>query len=94
MVSGRTDRYEWGDAMSNTGNHRLSARDTTRAGVLLAIPCLALLLVPIYARSGPEVLGFPFFYWYQFLWVLLASAFTHSAYVVIRRARHDSGDDA
>ncbi len=72
--------------MSDTGDHRLSARDKTLAGVLLAIPLLALLLVPVYARSGPELLGFPFFYWYQLMWVFLAAGFTHSAYLVIRRA--------
>jgi hypothetical protein len=75
--------------MTDTGDHRLSARDKTIAGVLLAIPCLALLLVPIYARSGPELLGFPFFYWYQLFWVFLAAGFTQAAYVVIRRARHE-----
>ncbi len=80
--------------MSDTGDHRLSARDRTIAGVLLAIPCLALLLVPIYARSGPELLGFPFFYWYQLVWVFLAAGFTQVAYVVIKRARHESEDAA
>jgi hypothetical protein len=76
--------------MTDTGDHRLSGRDKATAGVLLAIPLLALLLVPIYSRSGPELLGFPFFYWYQFAWVFLAAGFTHSAYVVIQRARHES----
>ena len=92
-VSGRFDRHKRGHAMTETGDHRLSARDKTTAGILLAIPCLALLLVPIYARSGPHLLGFPFFYWYQFLWVFLAAGFTHAAYVVIQRARHE-GDVA
>jgi Protein of unknown function (DUF3311) len=71
--------------------HGLRTRDKAIAGVLLAIPCLALLLVPIYARSGPELLGFPFFYWYQLGWVFLAAGFTQAAYVVIRRARHAEG---
>ncbi|MEJ7628640.1 MAG: DUF3311 domain-containing protein [Nocardioidaceae bacterium] len=80
--------------MSDSENLRLSTRDKTTAGVLLTIPLLALLLVPIYARSGPELLGFPFFYWYQLLWVFLAAGLTHSAYVVIRRARHETGGDS
>ena len=80
--------------MTDTGDRRLSARDKTLAGVLLAIPCLALLLVPTYARSGPELLGFPFFYWYQLGWVFLAAGFTHFAFVVIKRARHQSEDAA
>lgn len=40
----------------------------------LLLPYLALLFPRIYARSTPALFGFPFFYWYQFAWVLLASA--------------------
>jgi hypothetical protein len=29
--------------------------------------------VPFYNKELPEVLGFPFFYWYQFLWVPITS---------------------
>jgi len=57
------------------------------AGVLLAIPVAALLIVGIYAHEDPHLWGFPFFYWYQFAWVFLASGFTYAAYVVILRAR-------
>jgi hypothetical protein len=59
------------------------------AGVLLAVPIVALAIVPVYSRDNPRLWGFPFFYWYQFLWVFLASAFTWSAYLVIRRARRE-----
>jgi hypothetical protein len=57
------------------------------AGILLAIPLAALALVPIYAKKDPHLWGFPFFYWYQFMWVFLASVFTYSAYLVIEHAR-------
>ena len=57
------------------------------AGVLLAIPVVALLWVSSYARDSPRLWGFPFFFWYQFLWVFLCSVFTYSAYVVVRKAR-------
>ena len=40
---------------------------------LLAIPFVALLWVPIYNRIEPSIAGIPFFYWYQFLWVILTS---------------------
>ncbi len=73
--------------MTNPSRHRLPPWVMITSGVLLAIPVLALLLVPIYARTGPQLWGFPFFYWYQFLWVLIAAAFTYSAYVLIDRAR-------
>ncbi len=73
--------------MSDTASKRLPVGVAVIAGILLAIPVLALLIVSSYAKDGPELWGFPFFYWYQFLWVFLASAFTYSAYVVIGRAR-------
>jgi len=57
------------------------------AGVLLAIPIFALLIVKLYAHEDPHLWGFPFFYWYQFAWVFLASGFTYAAHLVIRRAR-------
>jgi hypothetical protein len=60
--------------------------------VLLAIPLVALAIVPVYAKDGPRLWGFPFFYWYQFLWVFLASGFTFSTYLVITRARARGGE--
>ena len=57
------------------------------AGVLLAIPVVALMWVSTYAKSGPELGGFPFFIWYQFLWVFLCSGCTYAAYRVVQVAR-------
>ena len=57
------------------------------AGVLVAIPIVALMLVNTYARKEPYLGGFPFFFWYQFLWVFLCSGFTYAAFVVVRKAR-------
>lgn len=42
--------------------------------LLLVLPYLGLCFPQIYARATPALFGFPFFYWYQFAWVLLASA--------------------
>ena len=42
--------------------------------LLLALPFVGLLWVPFYNSVEPTVWGLPFFYWYQFLWVLLTSA--------------------
>lgn len=76
--------------MQPTGRPRpLSPGTMFAAGVLLAIPLIALAIVPVYAKDAPRLWGFPFFYWYQFLWVFLASGFTWAAYVVVRRARRD-----
>ncbi len=45
-----------------------------RTRLLLFLPYLALLFPVVYARNTPALWGIPFFYWYQFLWVVLASA--------------------
>jgi hypothetical protein len=68
-------------------NRRLPAGTKLLVGILLAIPLVALALVPTYSSETPKLWGFPFFYWYQLLWVLLTPIFTWSAFVVIHRAR-------
>jgi len=42
--------------------------------LLLVLPYLGLCFPQLYARATPALWGFPFFYWYQFAWVVLASA--------------------
>ena len=54
-------------------------------GVLLLIPCVALLWVPSYTRVSPRLFGFPFFYWYQLAWVLVGAACLAGAYVLTMR---------
>jgi hypothetical protein len=44
------------------------------ARILLLLPVLAVLAVPMFNRTMPALWGFPFFYWYQMLWVILCSA--------------------
>ena len=41
--------------------------------LLLVLPFIALLWVPFYNRVEPTLGGFPFFYWYQFIWVFVTS---------------------
>ena len=57
------------------------------AGVLLILPIVVLLWVPHYAKVEPELFGFPFFFWYQFLWVFICSAMTYAAYRLTLSAR-------
>ena len=57
------------------------------ATILLAIPVVALLWVDSFAKVEPTLAGFPFFIWYQFLWVFLCAACTWAAYRVILIAR-------
>ncbi|MHA3701885.1 DUF3311 domain-containing protein [Jatrophihabitans sp. YIM 134969] len=61
------------------------------AVVLLAIPVVVLVIVPLYAREDPRLLGFPFFYWFQLLMVVVASLLTYAAYVIVQRARRGRG---
>lgn len=55
-----------------------------RAAWLLLVPYGALLGVPWYARATPALWGFPFFYWYMFLWVVLTALLTGFVYRVRR----------
>ena len=41
--------------------------------LLLLLPFAGLLFPALYSRATPTLFGFPFFYWYQFAWVLLSS---------------------
>jgi hypothetical protein len=42
--------------------------------LLLLLPYVGLVFPAFYAHATPTLMGFPFFYWYQFMWVILASA--------------------
>jgi Protein of unknown function (DUF3311) len=52
--------------------------------LLLLVPFVALLWVPFYNFSEPHLLGFPFFYWYQFLWVPVTSLLIYIVYLKTR----------
>ena len=52
----------------------VTRKSSRRWGLLLALPYLGLCFPQLYARVTPTLLGFPFFYWYQFVWVMLTSA--------------------
>ena len=53
--------------------------------LLLLLPFAALLWVPSYNRTEPELAGIPFFYWYQMLWVLISTVLTMTAYKLWQR---------
>jgi Protein of unknown function (DUF3311) len=52
--------------------------------LLLLLPYVGLCFPQIYARSAPQMLGFPFFYWYQLAWVVLASSIMGVVYSKIK----------
>ena len=55
------------------------------AVVLLAAAIVVPLLVNTYAHEKPTLWGFPFFFWYQLLWVLISAALTYGAYRLVER---------
>lgn len=60
-------------------------------GVLLALPCLALVPVGWYASAdnprAHDIGGWPIFIWFQMLMVPITALFTVAAYEVVKRAR-------
>ena len=47
---------------------------------LLLVPLLGTLIPPIYNTADPELIGIPFFYWYQLLWVPISVLLTVIVY--------------
>ncbi len=48
----------------------------------LVLPGIALLWPPFYNTDQPELIGMPFFYWYQLLWVILTAILTAVLYIL------------
>jgi len=48
--------------------------------VLLSVTIVVPLLVPLYDRADPALLGFPFFFWFQFALIPVASLLTFAAF--------------
>ncbi|WP_025101861.1 DUF3311 domain-containing protein [Burkholderia sp. A1] len=51
---------------------------------LMLLPWIALCAVPSYNRIEPQLLGLPFFYWYQLAWVPASAAITALVYIKTR----------
>jgi len=58
---------------------------STASRVLWALLFLAIfagaLWVPLYNRVDPTLFGFPFFYWFQFVWIIVTAVVTAAAYL-------------
>lgn len=48
--------------------------------ILFVLPYVAMFWVSSYNRTTPELFGFPFFYWYQLLWIIIAAAIAGIVY--------------
>jgi hypothetical protein len=60
--------------------------------ILLLVAVLGTLIVPIYARSTPKLGSFPFFYWYQLLWVPVVALLTTICYLITTRTARPPAD--
>jgi hypothetical protein len=43
--------------------------------------------VPLYARTAPKLGDFPFFYWYQLIWVPVVAILSWICYLLLRGGR-------
>jgi hypothetical protein len=55
------------------------------AAICVIVPFAAVLWVPAFDKDKPEVAGFPFFFWWQLLWVAITAGLMGLAYYVVRR---------
>ena len=62
--------------------------------VLLAAVLVGTLWVPLYNRTTPAWGGWPFFYWYQLLWVPVVALVSWCAYLLSKLARGAAGTAA
>jgi hypothetical protein len=60
--------------------------------ILLAASLVGVLWVPFYARTTPALGGFPFFYWYQLIWVPIVAVLSWAAYVLSKRTGSGGAD--
>lgn len=48
---------------------------------LIFIPFIPVLYVPWFNRIEPTLLGVPFYYWFQMLWIPLSALITYAVYL-------------
>ena len=52
--------------------------------LLLIAPFVGTLWVPFYNAVEPRLAGVPYFYWYQFLWIIIGAVLTGVVYFATR----------
>ena len=60
---------------------------------VLAASVIATLWVPFYNHLTPALRDFPFFYWYQLMWVPIVAILSAVAYLLSRVTRRDNADN-
>jgi hypothetical protein len=62
--------------------------------VLLAAAVIGTLWVPFYNHLTPTLGDFPFFYWYQLMWVPIVAILAAASYLLSRLAQRGNGANA
>jgi hypothetical protein len=52
--------------------------------LLFVVHFLVILWPPFYNKIEPTLIGLPFFYWFQLLWVIVSAVFTAVVYWATR----------
>ena len=78
--------------MTHSGPPRTHTGAWVLVGILLLVAVLRTLIVPIYARATPKLGSFPFFYWYQLLWVPVVALLTTICYLITTRSARPPAD--
>ncbi|MGA8210538.1 MAG: DUF3311 domain-containing protein [Nocardioidaceae bacterium] len=87
VTGGAADRGVGGPAAGEPrGPRRTTGAWVTVAG-LLGVGIVVPLLVFVYDREEPTLLGFPFFYWFQFMMIPIVSAMTFTAFRISEAAK-------
>ena len=63
---------------------RLTPTKVAVSGILL-VGIVVPLLVPTYDQKEPRLFGFPFFYWYQLIWVFICAALCGLSFWLLKR---------
>jgi len=67
---------------------------TATATVLLLIAVIGAFWVPFYARSTPKLGDFPFFYWFQLIWMPVVMVLCYLAYLLMKTTPAAAADNA
>ena len=72
-------------AVPPTGSRPVLSALRVVAAVCIVAPFVAILWIPSYNTTDPKLLGFPFFYWYQLLWVVITAVLMVVAFQAVKR---------
>jgi magnesium-transporting ATPase (P-type) len=97
-VAGRThrthDRPREEDVMTRSRPARTNVSIWIVITVLFAAALIGTLWVPFYNHLTPVLGGFPFFYWYQLMWVVIVAILAAVAYLLSKLAQRGNAASA